>query len=60
MTCATHCLPALQRIENHWNYVWGHFAWYWRQVFEALEDLGLLDRWAFVYCDWLSMWQTLF
>jgi len=41
------CPVLLQRIENMWNQIWSHLAWYMRQLFEELSQIGDLCRCAY-------------
>lgn len=33
-----------QRIENYWNFVWAHWAYYYKGQFQVLENFRVLDR----------------
>ncbi|KAK9807582.1 hypothetical protein WJX72_003361 [[Myrmecia] bisecta] len=35
---------ANQRIENFWNYMWSHWARFYKQLFQDMERAGTLDR----------------
>jgi hypothetical protein len=37
----------MQRIENYWNFVWAHWAYYYKGQFQVLENFRVLDRYAY-------------